>query len=148
MLIAAMSVVLDEQSRRKEQFGLTCKEGNTAIDMAGVFDLAPPELSRLRNGKRVAPDNYYPTFIWFPDGAPYRQAQQLCPEEFSGIDGHVVLRSVTMEAAPDAPVLKRLEIQAPWLDEIRKDQVSGSYEKHGIYQPRRHSQIETDNARP
>ena len=152
MLIAAMSVNVEEEYRRKKQFDLKCKSGTSAIDMAGVFGLAPPQMSRLRKGKRVAPDNYYPTFIWFPDGAPYRVAKQICSEEFTDvIEGHVVLRSVTMEPAPEAPLLQQLEIKAPWLDEMRAEDRAhywSSNDLHDRYKPRRQSQIETDKAQP
>jgi hypothetical protein len=53
---------------------------------------------------------------------------------------------VTIEAAPDAPLLTRLEIKAPWLDEIRIDQKLGrgvDY-KSGIFKPSRLRMIETD----
>ena len=91
-------------------------------------------------------ENYYPAFIWFPAGKPYEQAQQLCPEEFSRVIGaNIELRSVTIEAAPNAPLLTRLEIRAPWLDEIRTDQKSdGVTFWAGIFKPHRTSQIETD----
>ena len=86
-------------------------------------------------------------FVWFPYGQPYERAQQLCPEEFSRVIGaNIELRSVTIEAAPDAPLLTRLEIKAPWLDEIRTDQTTlgGVTTKAGIFKPRRTSMIETD----
>ena len=152
MLIAAMSVNVEEEWRRKQRLHLTCKDGTTAVDMAGVFGLPPPQLSQLREGKREAPDNYIPTFIWFPHGAPYRDAQQICPEEFASVIGSdIALRSVTMEAAPNAPVLKRLEIQAPWLEEMRAEDRAGYWspnDPHDRFKARRQSQIETDTARP
>jgi hypothetical protein len=42
------------------------------------------------------------------------------------IGAHIELRSVSIEAAPDAPLLTRLNISAPWLDEIRIDQKNKS----------------------
>jgi hypothetical protein len=62
------------------------------------------------------------------------------------IGAHIELRSVSIEAAPDAPLLTRLNISAPWLDEIRIDQKnkSGVTFWAGIFKPHRVSQIETD----
>jgi hypothetical protein len=72
--------------------------------------------------------DHLPAFIWFPSGVSYRQSQQLCPEEFSRVTGaDVKLQTVTIEIAPDAPVATTLDIQAPWLDEMRNDKNNGSY---------------------
>ena len=62
------------------------------------------------------------------------------------IGANIELRSVTIEAAPDAPLLTRLEIKAPWLDEIRIDQkTKGAVDfKSGIFKPHRTRMIQTD----
>ncbi len=114
--------------------------------MPGKFGLEPAALANLRRGKRDLADDSYPAFIWFPSGQPYERAQQLCPEEFSRVIGaNIELQSLTIEVAPDAPLLTRLDIRAPWLDEIRIDQNRGLvYSRSGIFKPHRTSQIETD----
>jgi hypothetical protein len=149
MLVAAMAVDFAEYARRKREYGLTCKLAKDASNLPDVFHLDAADLVKLRTGKRELADGGYPAFIWFPDGAPYERAQQICPEEFSRVIGaNVVLRSVTMEIAPDAPVKTRLELTAPWLDEIRVDQKTTWDARDGIFKPRRQGAIETDTARP
>jgi hypothetical protein len=142
MLVAAMTFNVDAWASRK-----ACKPPVTADWLPGKFGLKLPALVNLREVKRELTDDSYPAFIWFPYGQPYERAQQLCPEEFSRVIGaDIELRSVTIEAAPDAPLLTRLEIKAPWLDEIRIDQkTKGSVDfKSGIFKPHRTRQIETD----
>jgi hypothetical protein len=142
MLVAAMAYDVDAWARHK-----ACKPPLPAESLPGKFRLEPAALANLREGKRDLTDDSYPAFIWFPSGQPYERAQQLCPEEFSRVIGaNIELRSVTIEAAPDAPVLTRLEIKAPWLDEIRIDQKpkSAVYSTSGIFKTHRTSQIETD----
>jgi hypothetical protein len=141
-LVAAMTYDPDAWASRK-----ACKQPITADWLPGKFGLKLAELTKLREGKRDLTDDSYPAFIWFPYGQPYERAQQLCPEEFARVIGaNIELRSVTIEAAPDAPVLTRLEIKAPWLDEIRIDQKpkSAVYSTSGIFKTHRTSQIETD----
>jgi len=148
-LVASMASDGEEWFRRKKQYGLACKKPLTADSLPGKFRLEPAALAKLRGDKRDLTDDSYPAFIWFPSGQPYEQAQQLCPEEFSrAIGANIELRSVTIEAAPDAPLLTRLEIKAPWLDEIRTDQkTKGSVDsKSGIFKPHRTIQIETDES--
>jgi len=55
--------------------------------------------------------------------------------------------TVTIEVAPDAPLLTRLNINAPWLDEIRADQtrLGGVTTTAGFFKPRRTIMIETDD---
>lgn len=147
MLVAAMASDGEEWVRHKKQYGLACKKPLTADSLPGKFRLEPAALANLREGKRDLTDDSYPAFIWFPSGQPYERAQQLCPEEFSRVIGaNVELRSVTIEAAPDAPLLTRLNISAPWLDEIRADQtrLGGVTTTAGIFKPRRTIMIETD----
>jgi hypothetical protein len=142
MLVAAMAYDVDAWARRK-----ACKQPLAADSLPGKFGLAPAALARLRGGKRDLADDSYPAFIWFPSGQPYERAQQLCPEEFSrAIGANIELRSVTIEATPGAPLLTRLEISAPWLDEIRIDQKKGKGVTSwaGIFKPHRTRQIETD----
>ena len=105
-------------------------------------------LANLQQGRRDLTDDSYPAFIWFPYGQPYERAQQLCPEEFSrAIGANIELQSVTIEVAPDAPLLTRLNINAPWLDEIRADQtrLGGVTTTAGVFKPRRTIMIETDD---
>jgi hypothetical protein len=142
MLVAAMTYDPDAWANHK-----ACKKPLPADSLPSKFGLKLAALANLREGKRDLTDDYYPAFIWFPNGEPYERAQQLCPEEFSRMIGaNIELRSVTIEAAPDAPLLTRLEIKAPWLDEIRADQKTRGtvYSKSGIFKPHRTSQIETD----
>jgi hypothetical protein len=142
MLLAAMTYNVDAWASHK-----ACKKPIPADWLPGKFGVKLAALVKLREGKRDLADDSYPAFIWFPYGQPYERAQQLCPEEFSrAIGANVELRSVTIEAAPDAPLLTRLEIKAPWLDEIRADQktTSGFYSTSGIFKPHRTRQIETD----
>lgn len=141
MLVAAMAYDVDAWARRK-----ACKQPLAAESLPGKFGLAPAALANLREGKRDLTDGSCPAFIWFPSGQSYERAQQLCPEEFSGaIGANVELRSVTIEAAPDAPLVTRLDISAPWLDEIRTDQKKGQVTTWaGTFKPLRTSQIETD----
>jgi len=141
MLVAAMAYDVDSWARRK-----ACKQPLAADSLPSKFRLEPAALAKLREGKRDLTDESYPAFIWFPFGQSYQRAQQLCPQEFSrAIGPNVELRSVTIEAAPDVPLLTRLNISAPWLDEIRIDQKSGGVTSWaGIFKPHRTSQIETD----
>lgn len=147
MLVAAMAYDVGEWARRKKQYGLACKQPIDAAWLPGQFGLKLAALANLREGKRELADDFYPSFIWFPSGQPYERAQQLCPEEFSRVIGaNIELRSATIEAAPDAPLLTRLEIRARWLDEIRIDQDKGGVTFiSGIFKPYRTSQIETDD---
>jgi hypothetical protein len=145
MLVAAMAYDVGEWASRKKQYGLACKQPIDAAWLPGKFGLKLGPLAKLREGKRELADDSYPSFIWFPSGQPYERAQQLCPEEFSRVFGaNIQLRSVTIEAAPDAPLLTRLEIRAPWLDEMRIDQNKRFYSISGIFKPDRTSMIETD----
>jgi hypothetical protein len=135
-LVAAMSRNVDEEFRREKKYGLTCKSPKSATDLPDAFELAAPNLVKLRKGKKNLVDGGYPTFIWFPPDKPYTYAQQLCPEEFiRSMAVDIKLRSVTIEIAPDAPVSKRVEITARWLDEIRENQRDGYSARSGIYKP-------------
>jgi hypothetical protein len=142
MLVAAMTYDPDAWANHK-----ACKKPLPADSLPSKFGLKLAALANLREGKRDLTDDYYPAFVWFPNGQPYERAQQLCPEEFSRVIGaNIELRSITIEVAPDAPLLTRLEIKAPWLDEIRADQKTKGtvYSKSGIFKPHRTSMIETD----
>jgi hypothetical protein len=127
--------------RRKKQLGLSCSEPK---NVKQLFDAAyglddDAEYGRtyfaklrwlqwLPFARRKLPDDHLPAFIWFPPGAPYRQAQDLCPEEFARVIGvDVRLRAVSIELAPSAPVQLRLDIEAPWLEEMRNDKNHGSW---------------------
>jgi len=148
MLVASMASDGTEWFRRKKQYGLVCEKPLTADSLPGKFSQEPAALANLRDGKRDLTDDSYPAFIWFPHGQPYERAQQLCPEEFARVIGaNIELRSVTIEVAPDAPLLTRLTTSTPWLDEIRADQtrLGGVTTRAGIFKPRRTNMIETDD---
>lgn len=146
-LVAAMEYDGEEYYRRKRRYGLACAVPRMAATLLDAFGLEVSDLRYRSGDKRVLAANYYPAFIWFPAGKPYEQAQQLCPEEFSSVIGaSVTLQSVTIELAPDAPLLKRLDIRASWLDEIRIDQRE-RFERWGTaFKPNRQDQIETDGS--
>jgi hypothetical protein len=145
--IAAMEPDGVEYVRRKKLYGLACPEPRYATGLLDAFGLDVSDLRHRSGDKRVLTAKYYPAFIWFPAGKPYEQAQQLCPEEFSSVIGAGIrLRSVTIELAPHASLLKRLDIRAPWLDEIRKDQREGVTGGVLAFKPRRQAQIETDGS--
>jgi hypothetical protein len=148
-LVAAMEYDGEEYYRRKRRYGLACAAPRMAPSLLDAFGLKVSDLTKRSGGKRVLAENYYPAFIWFPAGKPYEQAQQLCPEEFSSVIGAgIKLQSVTIELAPDGPLLKRLDIRAPWLDEIRIDQRQ-SFTRFGTdFKPNRQAQLETDAGLP
>ena len=146
-LVAAMAYDVGEWAGRKKQYRLACKQPIDAAWLPAKFGLKLAALADLREGKRELADDSYPSFIWFPSGQPYERARQLCPEEFSRVIGaKIELKSVTIEAAPDAPLLTRLAIKARWLDEMRIDQKywDGVDFVSGVFKPYRISMIETD----
>jgi hypothetical protein len=115
--------------------------------MLNAFGREVPGLRNRSGDKRVLAENFYPAFIWFPPGKPYEQAQQLCPDEFSSVIGAgIKLQSVTVELAAGAPLLTRLDIRAPWLDEIRIDQRRSFTGGVTTFKPNRQDQIETDGS--
>jgi hypothetical protein len=144
-LVAATDYDGEEYYRRKRLYGLACAVPRRAPTLLDAFGR---EVSGLRNrsgDKRVLAENYFPAFIWFPPGKPYEQAQQLCPEEFPGVIGAGInLQSVTIELAAGAPLLKRLDIRAPWLDEIRVDQREHFLRFGVAFKPHRQRSLETD----
>jgi hypothetical protein len=146
-LVAAMQDDGEEYYRRKRRYGLACAVPRSATSLLDAFGLEVSDLRHRSGGRRVLAADYYPAFIWFPAGKPYEQAQQLCPEEFSSVIGAgVTLQSVTIELAPGAPLLKRLDIRAPWLDEIRIDQRRSFTGGVTTFKPNRQDQIETDGS--
>jgi len=146
-LVAAMEPDGEEYVRRKRLYRLACADPRYASSLLDAFGLEVSDLKNRSGGKRVLAENYYPAFIWFPAGKPYEQAQQLCPEEFSSVIGAgIKLQSVTIELAPDGPLLKRLDIRAPWLDEIRVDQRERVTGGVLTFKPRRQGQLETDGS--
>jgi hypothetical protein len=123
MLFAGMEHRFNYYSWRKKEFNLACKRPADAEWLPKVYGLHAIELEKLREGKRELADDNYPPFIWFPDGGTWQDAKELCPEEFSRVIGaDVTLKSVSIEPAPGAPLLHKLEIHAPWLDQMRIDQ--------------------------
>jgi hypothetical protein len=128
----------NEWRRRKKQFGLSCSGPERVTQLFdAAYGLDPTVeydstyLAKIRwlpSGKRKLTNDHLPVFIWFPRDAPYKQAQQLCPEEFARVIGaDVRLRVVSIELEPSAPVQLRLDIQAPWLEEMRNDKNHGSW---------------------
>lgn len=117
----------------RQAFPRICAAAVDAIDIAWMFgnetsDLPKLllELPKLTKGEILLQDRQYPSFIWFPPNASYTEAKILCPVEFTRfILANVRLRSVTAEVTPGAPLLKRLEVQAPWLEQLRSDQTEG-----------------------
>jgi hypothetical protein len=148
-LVAAMDSDGEEYYRRKRLYGLACAVPRSAATLLDAFGLDASDLVKRSGGKRVLAEKYYPAFIWFPAGRPYVQAQQLCPEEFSSVVGaSIKLQSVTIELAPDGPLLRKLDIRAPWLDEIRIDQ-RRSFTRFGTdFKPNRQAQLETASGPP
>ena len=146
-LVASMEYDGEEYYRRKRLYGLACAVPRMAPTLLDAFGREVSDLRNRSGDRRVLAENHYPAFIWFPAGKPYEQAQQLCPEEFSSVIGAgIKLQSVTIQLAPGAPLLKRLDIRAPWLDEIRIDQRK-SYTRFGTaFMPRRQAQLETDGS--
>ncbi len=116
-----------------KEYGKVCKRPVAATELPKAFGLGyGAELERLREGKRQLADDNYPAFIWIAKGASWRHTKRICPEEFSSVIGaDVTLKSASIEAAPDAPLIHKLELQAPWLDELRADSESygKSYDK-------------------
>ncbi len=117
-LAAAMSPDLREYYRGRGS--LNCAPPQSATDLPNAFGLKLDGLRKMPEGERQLPDNLLPAFIWFPAGQPYTSARQICPPAFSSVIGAPIeLQSVTIEVARDAPLATRLQIKAPWLDEIR-----------------------------
>jgi hypothetical protein len=146
-LVAAMQPDGEEYVRRKRRYGLACADPRYAPSLLDAFGREVSDLRNRSGDKRVLAENYYPAFIWFPAGQPYEQAQQLCPEEFPSVIGAgIKLQSVTIELAPYAPLLKRLDIRAPWLDEIRVDQRERFTRWGAAFKPNRQRQLETDGS--
>lgn len=153
-IVAALNFDASEIDGNEQKFGTKCTvRGNHPADYArpvsagalvtAVFDLPVEKLPQAQ-GERIVPEKYYPVFIWFPAGQPYRSAEQLCAVEFSRVFGSAVkVESMKIEIAPNAPFTERLAISAPWLDEIRAEQVKGVY-GHGRFVPNLLRQIETD----
>jgi hypothetical protein len=123
MLFAGMEHRFGYFSWRKEKYGLACQRPVDAASLPKVYGLHAIALAKLREGKRELADGNYPPFIWFPDGGTWQDAKEICPEEFSRVIGaDVTLRSVSIDPAPEAPLLHKLQIHAPWLDQMRIDQ--------------------------
>ena len=145
-LVAGLNVNYVEHARRQRAFGIGCPQPKSAAAFGQVFAQTREQLGRLSSGKRDLPADLLPAFIWIPYGASYKQAQQLCPEEFARVIGSSVkLRSVSVEVAQDAPVLKRLDTKTLWLDEIRIDQINHFTKDGDQYKLDRQYQLETDN---
>ena len=146
-LVAALQPDGPEYVRRKKLYGLACADPRYATSLLDAFGLEVSDLRNRSGDKRVLTEKYYPAFIWFPAGKPYEQVQQLCPEEFSSVIGAgIKLQSVTIELAPNASLLKRLDIRAPWLDEIRIDQRESFFRIGTTFKPNRQGQLETDGS--
>jgi hypothetical protein len=109
-------------------YGKVCKWPSSASELPKAFGLHAIELEKLRDGKRDLAGDNYPPFIWIAQGGSWRETKRICPEEFESVIGaDVKLKSVSIEAAPKAPVLHKLEIQAPWIDEMRSDEAQNNH---------------------
>jgi hypothetical protein len=103
-------------------YGKVCKPPSYASELPKAFGLHAIELEKLRDGKRDLAGDNYPPFIWIAQGGSWRETKRICPEEFESVIGaDVKLKSVSIEAAPKAALLHKLEIQAPWIDAMRSD---------------------------
>lgn len=116
-----------------KEYGKVCKRAVSATELPKAFGLGyGDKLQQLREGKRELADDNYPAFIWIAKGASWRHTKRICPEEFSSVIGaRVRLVSATIEAAPDAPLIHKLELQAPWIDEMRADKAQN--ERYSIF---------------
>ena len=97
------------------------------------------KIGELRQGKRTLNQNNLPAFIWFPENGSYDQGQYLCADEFSHVLGDkVTLRSVTVEIAPTAQVVEKLEVHTPWLEQLRAKQKSTNhtFDRYDVFVPR------------
>ncbi|MCB1527140.1 MAG: hypothetical protein KDJ45_05475 [Hyphomicrobiaceae bacterium] len=121
-LIASMDPYCNYPDK-KSGYGKVCKRAVSAAELPKAFGLGyGRKLQPLREGKRNLADDNYPAFIWIARGASWRHTQRICPEEFSSVIGSDVrLVSATIEAATDAPLIHKLELEAPWIDEMRAD---------------------------
>jgi hypothetical protein len=125
----------DEARRRRKESGLTCKQPKQAEGLLDAFKLDAAEVVKLRAGKRELLEGNLPSFVWFPRDNSYTAALQLCPAEFSPMIGaDVSLTSATIEIVPDAPLTTVLDIDAPWLTEMRAQKMGGTT---GIFKPGR-----------
>lgn len=106
-----------------EVYGKVCKRAVEATGLPKAFGLkSAAELEELREGKRDLADDNYPAFIWIAKGASWPHTKRICPEEFSSVIGaDVTLKSASIEVAREAPLINKLEVQAPWIDEMRSD---------------------------
>ena len=87
MLVAAMSPNYAEFYRRQKMHGLACKAPKAAASWPAALGLTLNDLKKRTTDKSALKDDLYPAFIWFPEGASYKQAQQICPEEFARVIG-------------------------------------------------------------
>jgi len=148
MLAAAMYPEDNEAGRRRTAYGLTCKLGSYWGEFWEAFGMYPRDLAKLRDLRRELPEKYYPSFIWIPNGASFRDAEQICWEEIPKVIPGVTFQSAWIELAPDASLLTLLPISAPWLEELRKNQVGGIiYSDARKYKINRQSQLETQDLR-
>ena len=146
MIAAAMAPDITEKGRRKREHNLSCTGGAYYAEFPGIFGLSPAQMAAAKSMKKELTEKFYPAFIWIPAGASYRQAQQICWEEIPKIVGSDVrFQSAWVELAPDAPLVKKLDISAPWLDELRKDQAEGRFISAPFqFKINRYSQLETE----
>jgi len=145
MLAAAMFTTYDEAVRRRKAYGLNCKPGSNYLHFWAVFGLYPSDLVKLRELRRELPEKYYPSFIWIPNGASFRDAQQICWEEIPKLIPGVTFQSAWIELAPEAPLITLLPISAPWLEELRRSQVKAKFQGSHKYKIFRQRQLETQD---
>lgn len=146
IIAAAMAPDITEKGRRKREYNLSCTGGAYYAEFPGIFGLPAAKLAAAKSMKKELTERFYPAFIWVPAGASYRQAQQICWEEIPKIIGpNVKFDSAWVELAPEAPLVKKLDISAPWLDELRNDQAEGRFISAPFqFKINRYSQLETE----
>lgn len=150
MLAAAMWTDGEEYHRRKKEYGLTCQRPKGYDGFLNAFGKSAAELAALRVLRTELPERYYPSFIWIPAGASYRDAQQICWEEIPAVVGpDVRFQSAWVELAPDAPLIAALPISPPWLVELRNDERHRRKTRRaGEYVIQRYEQLERQALKP
>jgi len=139
MLVAALAAILNEWRRRRDQFGLSCSEpqvpGRCSTRPSGwitvklntsLAERIVAKVRKLPQGKRNLEMTMCLRSFGFRTACPTDRRNSFAPRSSLGDGTNVKLRTVTIEIAPNAPVLTSLDIQAPWLDEMRNDKKNGS----------------------
>ena len=92
-----------------------------------AYTWKPIELPQAK-GKAVLETGQHPYFIWVPPKGGWQAARQLFADEFSKeIHAGVKLVRVSIEPAPGAPFVNKVENAPPWLVEFRVAQPDGAF---------------------